>query len=77
KRRLIVHPEMGYGRAGHLAPNSLLIFEIEAVKATSPEKADDESAFGDDDADLDDDLNGLDEQEFTGKAVNHKQETKK
>lgn len=61
KRRLFVHPEMGYGRAGHLAPNSMLIFDIEVVKAASPEKVDDDSAFSDDD--LDDDLNALDEQE--------------
>lgn len=76
KRRLFVHPEMGYGRAGHLAPNSLLIFEIEAVKATSPEKADDDSVFSDDEADLDDDLNGLEDQDFSDKA-SHKQEAKK
>lgn len=77
KRRLFVHPEMGYGRAGHLAPNSLLIFDIEIVKATSPEKADDESVFGDDDVDLDDDLNSLDDQEFSDKSVHGKQEIKK
>lgn len=61
KRRLFVHPEMGYGRAGHLSPNSLLIFEIEAVKAVSPEK-NDEANLGDDDADLDEDLDGLNEE---------------
>lgn len=72
KRRLFVHPDMGYGRAGHLAPNSLLIFDIEIVKAASPEKADDESVFGDDDVDLDDDL----DQEFADKAAG-KQEVKK
>lgn len=38
KRRLFVHPDLGYGKTGQLPPNSLLIFEIEAVKATSPEK---------------------------------------
>lgn len=56
KRRLFVHPEMGYGRSGHLSPNSLLIFEIEAVKATSPEKTEGASLDMDDDSDLDDDL---------------------
>jgi len=55
KRRLFVHPDVGYGRTGQLPPNSLLIFDIEVVKATSPEKdvslAD---ASEDDDRDLDD-----------------------
>jgi peptidylprolyl isomerase len=76
KRRLFVHPEMGYGRAGHLAPNSLLIFDIEIVKATSPEKADDESVFDDDDGDLDDDLNSLDDK-ISNQTSNEKQEQKK
>ena len=39
KRRLFVHPEVGYGTGGQLIPNSLLIFDIEVVKATSPDKA--------------------------------------
>lgn len=61
KRRLFVHPEFGYGRSGHLSPNSLLIFDIEAVKAVSPEKTD-ESNLDDDDADLDEDLDSLNEE---------------
>jgi peptidylprolyl isomerase len=35
KRTLYVHPELGYGTTGHLPPNSLLIFEIEVVKANN------------------------------------------
>lgn len=38
KRRLFVHPEMGYGTTGQLPPNSMLIFDVEVVKAVSPEK---------------------------------------
>lgn len=38
KRRLFVHPELGYGTSGQLPPNSLLIFDIEVIKATAPEK---------------------------------------
>ncbi len=57
KRRLFVHPDAGYGRTGQLLPNALLIFDIEVVKATSPEK---EAALAhgalDDDEDLDDDF---------------------
>lgn len=37
KRRLFVHPDLGYGTAGQLPPNELLIFDIEVVKANSDE----------------------------------------
>lgn len=43
KRRLFVHPELGYGTTGHLPPNSLLIFEIEVLKANAPEASTDEN----------------------------------
>lgn len=51
KRRLFVHPDLGYGTTGHLPPNSLLIFDIEVIKASSPDKK--EHAYLDED--LDDD----------------------
>lgn len=35
KRTLYIHPELGYGTSGQLPPNSLLVFEIELVKANS------------------------------------------
>ena len=35
KRRLFVHPELGYGTMGNLPPNALLIFEVEVIKANS------------------------------------------
>ncbi|WP_068467066.1 FKBP-type peptidyl-prolyl cis-trans isomerase [Candidatus Protochlamydia phocaeensis] len=35
KRRLFVHPDLGYGTTGQLPPNELLIFDIEVVKANS------------------------------------------
>lgn len=38
KRRLFVHPDQGYGTMGQLPPNSLLIFDIEVVKAVSPKQ---------------------------------------
>lgn len=37
KRKLFVHPDLGYGTTGHLPPNSLLIFEVEVIKANSPQ----------------------------------------
>ncbi len=53
KRRLFIHPDLGYGTmSGHLPPNSLLIFDIEVVKANQEEdelEVDDEE-FSDEDA---------------------------
>lgn len=75
KRRLFVHPDLGYGTTGQLPPNELLIFEIEAVKANSelpkgkgPGKAGevDEDEDDDDylsDAKDEDDFSELDEED--------------
>lgn len=38
KRTLYIHPDLAYGVHGHLPPNSLLIFDIELVKADSPQE---------------------------------------
>jgi len=35
KRTLYIHPDLAYGTSGQLPPNSLLVFEVELVKATS------------------------------------------
>lgn len=35
KRKIFVHPDLGYGATGQLPPNKLLIFEVEVVKANS------------------------------------------
>jgi peptidylprolyl isomerase len=35
KRTLYIHPELAYGTQGQLPPNSLLIFEIELLKANA------------------------------------------
>lgn len=44
KRQIFVHPDLGYGTSGHLPPNSLLIFEVDVVKANAPQaEAADES----------------------------------
>lgn len=37
KRKIYIHPEMGYGVSGHLAPNSLLVFEVEVISAGNAE----------------------------------------
>ena len=68
KRRLFIHPDLAYGTLGHLPPNSLLIFEIEVVKADTPKTSaneedellplamdDDNDDDEDDDEDDDDD----------------------
>lgn len=36
KRKLFVHPDLGYGTMGQLPPNELLVFDIEVVKANTP-----------------------------------------
>lgn len=36
KRTIYIHPDLAYGSAGYLPPNSLLTFEIELVKANAP-----------------------------------------
>ncbi len=49
KRRLIIHPDLGYGMTGHLPPNSLLIFDIEVVKANTADANDANDSDEDDD----------------------------
>lgn len=41
RRRLFIHPDLGYGNRGRLPPNSLIIFDIEVVEAETvkPEPA--------------------------------------
>lgn len=54
KRRLFVHPDLGYGTTGQLPPNELLVFDIEVVKANDETKKHD-SEGSDDDSDYSDD----------------------
>lgn len=47
KRKLFIHPELGYGTTGQLMPNALLIFEVELVKVKEkPEPTADEGLLG-------------------------------
>jgi peptidylprolyl isomerase len=52
KRRLFIHPEMGYGTSGQLLPNALLIFEIE-VTELKPEPKEPAKVGKDEDGDDD------------------------
>lgn len=54
KRRLFVHPDLGYGTSGQLPPNELLIFDIDLVKANS-EDAKKPGVVGKDHSSTDDD----------------------
>jgi peptidylprolyl isomerase len=64
KRRLFVHPDLGYGTTGQLPPNELLIFDIEVVKANADEgKGTQGGLGGQDDTNGDDDDFFLDEEE--------------
>jgi peptidylprolyl isomerase len=59
KRRLFVHPDVGYGTSGHLPPNSLLIFDIELQKAATKEDASKDNEDSDSDTALEDELSLL------------------
>jgi peptidylprolyl isomerase len=59
KRRIFIHPELGYGTSGQLLPNSLLIFDIE-LKKVEPAPKDDDSTADDDLSDSEED-DGLDD----------------
>jgi peptidylprolyl isomerase len=41
KRTIYIHPDLGYGTSGYLPPNSLLVFDIELVKANAPHEQED------------------------------------
>lgn len=81
-RKIFVHPDLGYGKTGHLPPNSLLIFEVELLKADNPQDAlldvQDESyvtedgAKGDDDDGDDDDDDDSDDEEEDKKETSKK-----
>lgn len=55
KRRIFIHPDLGYGKSGQL-PNGLLIFDIEVTKVSPKPAAKAEAENEDDD---DDDLSDL------------------
>lgn len=77
KRRLYVHPDLGYGTTGQLPPNELLIFDIEVVKANSDEakgkgqQASAGSTHDDSSSDGEDDDLFLDEDEDNEPMVIH------
>ncbi len=47
KRTVFIHPDLGYGTSGYLAPNSLLTFELELVKANVPSEDEEVSSSND------------------------------
>ena len=51
KRRIFIHPELGYGTSGQLLPNALLIFEIEVTEVKPEPK---ETSSNEEDASADD-----------------------
>jgi peptidylprolyl isomerase len=57
KRRLFIHPDLGYGMSGQLLPNALLIFDIEVTDVKPKPKEEPKDADADDG---DDDDNGED-----------------
>lgn len=41
KRTIYIHPDLGYGTSGYLPPNSLLVFDIEVIKANASTEQED------------------------------------
>ncbi len=73
KRRLFVHPDLGYGTTGQLPPNELLVFDIELVKANAPESKQKGAVNPlDQDEDFDDDSLYLDEEEEAAHSAEKK-----
>ncbi len=56
KRKLFIHPDLAYGTSRHLPPNSLLIFDVEVVQATTSEVVDDEGIAFEDYDDVEDEM---------------------
>lgn len=54
KRKLFVHPDVGYGTSGHLPPNALLIFDVEVIKADNSPADKNKMNNGSDEDDEDD-----------------------
>ncbi len=64
KRRLFIHPDLGYGTSGQLMPNALLIFDVELVKIKDKPAVDKNSKQGDIiGANMDDEMPAPDEDE--------------
>ncbi len=57
KRKIYIHPELGFGKSGQL-PNGLLIFDIEVTKI-APKPAETDTGDEEGDEDDDDDLSAL------------------
>lgn len=80
KRRLFVHPDIGYGKSGHLPPNSMLIFDVELLEANSsdPSSLDLDDELSDDydsrqgnDRDNDDDSEDDDDNDTEDETYNN------
>lgn len=55
KRRLYIHPDLGYGTCGQLLPNALLIFDVEVLKIEEAPAAPEGSNESVDEKDISDD----------------------
>ena len=64
KRRVFIHPNLGYGTSGQLLPNSLLIFDIELVKVEQAPKEEADDSTADDEDDVEDDEDDTSDDDF-------------
>lgn len=65
KRRLFIHPDLGYGTLGNLPPNALLVFDIEIIKADANdvELEEEIALLGNEDDDMDTNMPDPDDME--------------
>ncbi len=76
KRKIFIHPDLGYGTSGQLTPNAMLIFEVEVTKVEpAPAKAsvEDSSDSDDDVSDASDSDDDDDEEQTIGSNASKSQ----
>lgn len=78
KRKIFIHPDLGYGTSGQLLPNALLVFEVELMKVNPITKENLEQASDDASADeeYDDDDVGDDDDDDDDEEEESSKETK-
>ena len=76
KRRLYIHPDLGYGTCGQLLPNALLVFDVEVLKIEEAPVAEETEEENTDTSSLDDESTD-DDQDFEDEEDSVKEQPKK
>ncbi len=62
KRRIFIHPDLGYGTSGQLMPNALLVFDVEVVRVEPLPKEEAVDAIEEVDEEVNDDISEADDE---------------